>query len=414
MLWRWRWSYPVVVAILFVGSPSEPLEPIEGEVWIEPIVRKEGLVRIALIPDAGCMQIKDGKPMGYEYALLQAWADSCEQAVEWLYPYSAEQAYTWLEMGRADLIAGNLPKFGNPAFIATLPVREFNWVQFGASDSIRWLSEYPLAPELLNLVDSLPIWQAPYTMWRHLDPNQKGWVLPDCYLPGLPKIEPQAALCISGSFHWYLRIQDSTLLEELNHFLTSPRAKRIQAVQSRVHLNSNWLGISPISPYDAIFKESDWQDPYTLMALAFVESRFRSDVTSPAGAVGLMQLIPSTARRLGLDSAELFIPEKNILGGVKYLRFLDQYWEQRGVDTLERYPFILAAYNTGPSPIARAADQASEQGYDPTIWRDHVDQVAQGPGAHYAKKTMALSKVYSGYMWAIENADFRGPKTESK
>ncbi len=143
MLWRWRWSYPVVVAILFVGSPAEPLDMVETARWEASDRRDNGTVRVAFVPDAGCLQIEDGKQIGYEFALLEAWEDAIPQRIEWLFARSAEEALAWVQVGRADVAAGNIPLLERVGFTTSAPVRTFEWVQWGASDSLRWLAEYP-------------------------------------------------------------------------------------------------------------------------------------------------------------------------------------------------------------------------------------------------------------------------------
>jgi soluble lytic murein transglycosylase-like protein len=78
-----------------------------------------------------------------------------------------------------------------------------------------------------------------------------------------------------------------------------------------------------------------------------VESNYNPWAVSPKGALGLMQLIPSTARRFGVSDA--FDPVENIRGGAKYLRYLlDLY----GGD----YALTLAAYNAGETAVARYGD----------------------------------------------------------
>ena len=95
--------------------------------------------------------------------------------------------------------------------------------------------------------------------------------------------------------------------------------------------------------------------PALVRAVAWVESRGKSDAVSPAGAMGIMQLMPRTAEGLGV--ADAFDPAQNIDGGVRFLR-----------DLLRRFDGntgkALAAYNWGPSRVASgAAWPASVQGY---------------------------------------------------
>jgi hypothetical protein len=74
------------------------------------------------------------------------------------------------------------------------------------------------------------------------------------------------------------------------------------------------------------------------------ESNYNANAVSPKGALGLMQLIPSTARRFGVLNA--FDPSENIRGGVRYLRFLLDYYQGD-------YPKTIAAYNAGEAAVDR-------------------------------------------------------------
>jgi hypothetical protein len=84
-------------------------------------------------------------------------------------------------------------------------------------------------------------------------------------------------------------------------------------------------------------------DPALVRAVAWQESRFRSDVVSPKGAIGIMQLMPATAQQLGVNPHD---PRQNIYGGVAYLSAM---LTRFGGDTR----LALAAYNAGPEAVVR-------------------------------------------------------------
>jgi Transglycosylase SLT domain len=84
-------------------------------------------------------------------------------------------------------------------------------------------------------------------------------------------------------------------------------------------------------------------DPALVQAVAWQESKFRSDVVSPKGAIGIMQLMPATARQLGVNPND---PRQNIYGGVAYLSMLLTRFNG---DTR----LALAAYNAGPEAVAQ-------------------------------------------------------------
>ncbi|MBI1205703.1 MAG: transglycosylase SLT domain-containing protein [Azospirillum sp.] len=98
-------------------------------------------------------------------------------------------------------------------------------------------------------------------------------------------------------------------------------------------------------------------DPALVLAVIQVESAFQVDAISPKQAMGLMQLIPGTADRFGVDN--VFDPEDNIRGGMKYLRWLLDYF--KGDVTL-----ALAGYNAGEHAVDRyrgVPPYAETQGY---------------------------------------------------
>jgi soluble lytic murein transglycosylase-like protein len=90
------------------------------------------------------------------------------------------------------------------------------------------------------------------------------------------------------------------------------------------------------------------QDVSLLRAIIHVESGFNPSAVSPKGAIGLMQLMPATARRIGVDTSQraLFDPATNINAGARYLRMLMDMFSGRP-------ELAIAAYNAGESAVLR-------------------------------------------------------------
>lgn len=130
-----------------------------------------------------------------------------------------------------------------------------------------------------------------------------------------------------------------------------------------------------ISPYDAWFRQYadgmswDWQ---LLAVMAYKESRFDSTVTSRKGAMGIMQLMPRTAARLGLDSTHAM--DDHIRAAVRYLSKLDTLWRRAIPDPDQRLCFVLASYNAGPGHIIDAQRLAEQLDLDPRKWENNVER----------------------------------------
>jgi soluble lytic murein transglycosylase-like protein len=116
------------------------------------------------------------------------------------------------------------------------------------------------------------------------------------------------------------------------------------AVQTSARNGTSWTP----SQFDAFIQDAAtrYELPEDLLrSVIKVESNFRPDAESHAGAKGLMQLMDGTARWLGVEDS--FDPQQNIEGGASYLRsMLNRY---------ESLPMALAAYNAGPGAVDRHA-----------------------------------------------------------
>lgn len=131
-----------------------------------------------------------------------------------------------------------------------------------------------------------------------------------------------------------------------------------------------------ISHYDHLFreyaKEIDW-DWRLLAALAYTESNFDTTVVSWAGAQGLMQLMPSTAKAMGVPPGMELNPEESVKAAVKYIHLTDRNLRMVQ-DPKERVNFVLGAYNAGIGHIYDAMALAEKYGKDKYVWTDNVEK----------------------------------------
>lgn len=116
----------------------------------------------------------------------------------------------------------------------------------------------------------------------------------------------------------------------------------------------------------------DW---LLMAAQGYQESQLDQDRHSAAGAIGVMQVMPSTAEKMQVgDISQL---EPNIHAGVKYIRYIvDQYYAGEPMDALNKVLFAFASYNAGPARVRSLRTEARALGLDPNVWFDNVERVA--------------------------------------
>ena len=129
-----------------------------------------------------------------------------------------------------------------------------------------------------------------------------------------------------------------------------------------------------ISHYDPHFKkyapQIDW-DWRLLASLAYTESNFDTTAVSWAGAKGLMQLMPATARAMGVPAGMEQNAEESVKAAVKYIGTMSRSFAK--VPPEERVHFVLASYNSGIGHVLDAMALAEKYGKEKYVWRDHVE-----------------------------------------
>jgi membrane-bound lytic murein transglycosylase MltF len=147
-------------------------------------------------------------------------------------------------------------------------------------------------------------------------------------------------------------------------------------------------------------------DHLMVMAQAYQESGLDQSRRSRAGAIGVMQLLPSTARDPNVGIRDIQVLENNVHAGVKYLRFLvDRYFSDPGLDPLNRQLLAFAAYNAGPARVAGLRERARRLGLDPNRWFGNVEVVAAREiGRETVQYVANIFKYYLAYRMVTERA----------
>ncbi len=168
------------------------------------------------------------------------------------------------------------------------------------------------------------------------------------------------------------------------------RTKRIAAVAICVFmLISTNVFASPMK-YEIFFKRWSnfyfpWEDHKWFIAQGLAESNLDPEVVSWAGAAGIMQLMPATAKELGVTNR--FDPEESIQGGIHYDQKMDRFWKV--ISWPERRKWVFGSFNSGPGNIRKA--QKLSGTYE---WEDLIDYLPKVTGRHAEETTNYVSRIY--------------------
>ncbi len=200
-----------------------------------------------------------------------------------------------------------------------------------------------------------------------------------------PNIDVDTPVSLSQRIAWAVRKTSPNLLAVINEGLEVIKRKpdynmiyeRYFENKRQFHkrLDSEYYTgtTGKFSKYDQVVKKysSDlgW-DWILVKSLIYQESMFNANNKSWVGASGLMQLMPATAKEMGVSDIQ--DPEQNIKAGSKYLARMHSYWDQIP-DSVQRIKFAMASYNCGYGHIKDAQKLAMKYGKDSLVWDQGVD-----------------------------------------
>lgn len=222
-------------------------------------------------------------------------------------------------------------------------------------------------------------------------------------------VYPKIAVNTGGEISWMIRKDSPKLKRVINDFVKGHKKGTLFGnIMFKRYLQStkwvrNSLSDEDLERFKAaveFFKKysEKYRFDYLLVgALAYQESRIDQSVRSQAGAVGVMQLLPSTAAGNPINIPDIEDLENNINAGVKYLRWIwDTYFENENMDRLSKSLFSIASYNAGPAKVKRLRKEANEMGLNPNIWFRNVEVVA---AKRIGRETVQyVSNIYKYYV----------------
>lgn len=200
-----------------------------------------------------------------------------------------------------------------------------------------------------------------------------------------------ASINEGGELAWALRKDNHRLREALDAYARSRRQGTFEhnLLFRRYYDSTRWIRnpadsitrgrlarLRPLLERYAAKYRLDW---LALAAIAYQESGFDSQARSTAGAVGIMQVMPATARDANVAILDAGADdEANIHAGARYLAFLrNRYFSDESISPAARFDFTVAAYNAGPARVAQLRRTAGREGLDPNRWFGHVEHVAR-------------------------------------
>lgn len=200
----------------------------------------------------------------------------------------------------------------------------------------------------------------------------------------------EVAVNTGGRIAWAMRKDSPKLREVVNDFIPEHQKGTLlgNVIYERYLEDPHWVKNARSTEEIKKFRETEplfrkYAEQYgldwlLLAAQGYQESQLDQDRRSPAGAVGVMQLLPATARSSAVEIPRIERLEDNIHAGAKYLRWLlDTHFDDPELDSLNRHLFAFAAYNASPERIKALREQARGiKGVDPNQWFGHVENLA--------------------------------------
>ena len=230
------------------------------------------------------------------------------------------------------------------------------------------------------------------------------------------RLHPDISLASGQQIAWAIRQGAPVLKQQVDTFLATRNEGTLtgNTLLNRYLRDTQWVhGVT--SPQErarfnrtiAYFRKYATRysfDPLMLAAQGYQESGLDQSRRSPAGAIGVMQIMPATGQALRVG--DIRKEEPNIHAGAKYMRqLIDRHFNEPGMDELNRTLFAFAAYNAGPTRVAQLRQEAARRGLDPKQWFHHVETIAAlRIGRETTQYVANISKYYIAYRLIAEQS----------
>jgi membrane-bound lytic murein transglycosylase F len=390
-------------------------------------IKEDGILHAITIYSSTSYFLYKGMPMGFEYELLARLAKSLGLELKITVAKDIDALFDMLNNGDGDLIAFGLtitkPRKKLVSFTNNHYVTHQTLVQ-RMPDNWRSLPGYKIDRQVISNTLELindTVWVRENTSYaQRLENLQQeiGAKIPIAHIEGniptdeiirmvadgeidrtvadyniasinktyYPALHIDTRISFSQRIAWAVRQNSPELLKVINKWIAKEKKsanynviynkyfKNTKSYRGRFQSDFYSKNTNKISKYDAIIKENakkigwDWR---FLCSQVYQESRFDPKAKSWAGAGGLIQLMPATAKEVGVSDS--FNPKQNISGGVRYLHKMRNKFKAVS-DSIQRVKFTLAAFNCGAGHVFDAMRLAEKNGKNPNIWDENVEE----------------------------------------
>lgn len=410
-----------------IKSKKAPLSLIKPIKYDLKEIKEAGVLRVITTYSPTRYFLYKGQTMGFEYEIFSRLAKHLNVNLKMIIAKNIDSVIPMLNRGEGDIIAvgytitGNRKEevsFTNPYIIThqtLIQKKPDNWRKM-TLDNIK----KRLATDIVDLInDTVSVRKnTSYYMRLKEISNELGDTVYINTLPGeitdeetiklvsegkikytvtddniasinksfFPNIDVNTPVSLSQRIAWAVRKNSPELLSVVNKGLSIIKKKPDYNILYKKYfknrglfnkrLNSEYYTeiTGKISKHDNLVKKYsanlgwDWR---LVKSLIFQESMFDSNNKSWTGAEGLMQLMPETAKELGVTDVN--DPEQNIRAGTKYLKKMYNSWKEIP-DSIQRIKFAMASYNSGLGHVQDAQKLAKKYNQDTLNWDNGVDE----------------------------------------
>lgn len=394
-------------------NKSGRIEEVQG--YDLPQIKDSGELVVLTLYSSTSYFIYRGEPMGFQYELSEQFAKSLGVKLRVEVAKNAEELIHKLLAGEGDMIAYNLPvtkewkdslTYCGEDIITHQVIVQRNGRQDKPLTDVTQLVDKDVYVKpgkyyerLVNLNEELgggirihEVTSDSITVEDLITQVAQGkiaYTVADNDLAQLnktyyPNLNTNLSISFDQRSSWAVRKDSPLLAAAANKWhqenMTSPAyqasTKRYFEISKAMpHTSILSVRDGKISHFDNLFKKYakeigwDWR---LLASLAYTESNFDTTAVSWAGAKGLMQLMPATARAMGIPPGKEQNPEESIKAAIKYIASTNKSLKMIP-DEKERINFILASYNAGLGHIYDAMALAEKYGKNKFVWKDNVE-----------------------------------------